>query len=237
MTAEQNKEQNGTGAAVYIPFRTFVTAVDTLQQALPRELDPSVWRSFSGGTRGQTMSAFKFLRLVDADGTVQPILTRLVDANVDERRVILKEILRSCYGSIAELANVNASSKQLSDAMRAYNVAGGTLDKAIRFFLDAAEFAELPISPHWSAGRRTPAAGARTAKKKNARSPAPKKSNGSSTNQGEQAIHSRELASGGNVTLSMSINPITLTPGDRQWLFEVIDAFQGYPESVEQPEG
>jgi len=45
---------------------------------------------------------------------------------------------------------------------------------------------------------------------------------------GEVATHTIQLSSGGTATLSMDINPITLSQVDREWLFGVVDAFQNY---------
>jgi hypothetical protein len=47
-----------------------------------------VWPSFAGGVQSQTLGAFKFLKLIDEEGIVQPILTRLVNARGDPKSTI-----------------------------------------------------------------------------------------------------------------------------------------------------
>ena len=51
----------------YIAFKTFLTAIETLQHALPPVLDRSVWHTFSGSLQSHTLGAFKYLELIDDD--------------------------------------------------------------------------------------------------------------------------------------------------------------------------
>jgi hypothetical protein len=134
--------------AVYVPFRTFLAAIEALEDGLPRTLDTSVFPSFSSGVRSQLLSALRFLGLIDDRGVVTEALTDLVE-NKNDRGRILRDAIERAYPTIAELAGSNASQMQLEDAMREYGVGGETLEKAIRFYLQAAEYTGLLVSPLW----------------------------------------------------------------------------------------
>ena len=68
------------------------------------------------------------------------------------------------------LGTVNATRAQLEDEFKKYEITGATLRKAISFFLHAANFAEIPLSPYF--GKIS--AGAATRKPARKRPPAPK---------------------------------------------------------------
>lgn len=74
-------------------------------------------------------------------------VTGVTDGTADET---MREILESKYAGVLELG-MNATQAQLVDAFRDLNVNGSTLRKAIRFFLAAAEFAGIKVSPHFKA--------------------------------------------------------------------------------------
>ena len=75
--------------APYIPFKTFLTAVEALEQGLPDDIDRSVWPTFSYNIQTQTVSAFKFLQLIDDEGHVQDGLRTLV-AQKDDRKALVR---------------------------------------------------------------------------------------------------------------------------------------------------
>jgi hypothetical protein len=93
MATKNGNKKTENRAAVYIPFKTFITAIDTLKPGIPPEIDRTVWPTFSGGLQSQTLGAFKFLGLIEEDGIVKPILNSLVNANDDERKEILGQII------------------------------------------------------------------------------------------------------------------------------------------------
>ena len=138
--------------APYIPFKTFLTAVEVLEQGLPDDIDRSVWPTFSYGTQTHTVSAFKFLQLIDDDGHVQDDLRTLVAQKAD-RKALVGEIVRKRYPTLVELGAKNASTQQLHDGMRQI-VSNSLLIKSTRFFLQAAEYAEIRVSPLWKTGKK-----------------------------------------------------------------------------------
>jgi hypothetical protein len=211
-------------APVYIPFKTFITALDTLQVGMPATLDKSVWASFSGGAQSQTFGAFKFLGLIDENGHVQPILRRLVDAKGDERKAILREIVEKQYAEALALAGKNASFQQLLDLFREYGVQGGTLERVVRFFLDACEYTDLKCSPLWAKAKKT-----LRRQKRDEVPPRVKPSEGNTyQDEVKTSVKTITLRSGGTLSLSLSVDLMALSAEDRTWLFEVIDKLNTY---------
>ena len=142
-------------AAAYVPWKTFLTSIEALMQGLPPRLDRSMWPSLSGGVQSHVLSAFRFMGFVDAEGNVQQALRDIVaafKANDDaERKTLFRRLLETRYAKVVALASQNGSNQALRDTMRAeYNVSGTTLDRAARFYLDAAEYSGVVVSPHWS---------------------------------------------------------------------------------------
>ena len=214
-------------APVYIPFKTFLTAVETLEQGLPPTLDRSVWPSFSGGTQSQTLGAFKFLGLINEQGKVEEILERLVNAKGNERKAVLREIIESQYAGANQLAQKNASFQQLQDYFRGYGVQAGTLERVTRFYLDACEFTGLKGSPLWSKAKKTLRRASKkdevTSKGKPVKIKSPK-----GEREIKTSVKTIQLQSGGTLSLSLSVDLMALSREDREWLFEIIDRLNTY---------
>ena len=230
---KRNKITERDRAPVYIPFKTFLTAVETLGQGLPGTLDRSVWPSFAGGVQSQTLGAFKFLGLVDEDGKVQPILSRLVNAKGDERKNVLREIIESQYAEAIGLAEKNASFQQLQDLFRGYGVQATTLERVVRFFLDACEYAGVRCSPLWAKAKKT------IKRHKRDEGVAKDKTKSRGTNipmRGEikPNIKTVQLKSGGALSLSLSVDFMALSREDREWLFDLIDRLNTYGQSQDE---
>lgn len=233
--------------APYIPFKTFLTALEVLEQGYPDQIDKSVWPTFSFGNQTHTLSAFRFLQLIDDEGNVQEGLRRLVHEKAD-RKGILAEILRKRYPTVVALGQSNATSQQLQDTMRNYAVSGSVLDKAIRFFIQAAEYAGIPLSPLWAKQKRrgtSVAARRRQTSRKRPRQEAHRGQDGGTPAATQEeappaSAETIELESGGSVTLSVDIDAIRLSLSDRQFVFGLIDKLREYgqrSESPQRPEG
>lgn len=218
----QRKEQRR--APAYIPLKTFLTAVETLQQGLPKTLDRSVWPSFAGGAQSQTLGAFKFLKLIDEEGTVQPLLHSLVGAKGDDRKAILRDIIKREYADAIQLGEANASFQGLSDLFRGYGIQGGTLERAIRFFLDACSYTGLKGSPLWTKAKKT---FRRLPKKEDG--PKVRPTVGQELGaKSQSSIKTIQLRSSGTLTLSLSADIMALSKEDREWLFLLIDQLNAY---------
>lgn len=221
------KSNNESRVAVYLPYATLLTGIETLEVGLPAKLHKSVWRSQSGGIQAQLLSAFKFLRLIDDEGAVQDTLRQLVQ-DKENRDAQLRQIIEAAYPTIGPLAASNASQKDFEDAMREYGVAGTTLDKAIRFYLQAAERLGLPVSPHWRKGRATTAVSSprkKTVKRKAEESitPPPPPPPPPASQDMTQIV-----LGGGIVTVTLNVTgPLTqLVREDRDFVFGLVDTMR-----------
>ena len=114
------------------------------------------------------MTALKVLKLTDADGRPTDELERLVFAEGDERRALLRQILERFYAPVFELDLSRASRGQFHEAFRSFGTKEGVLTKCEAFFIRAAQDAGVELSRHILAGRhganrtRTSPAGGRS---------------------------------------------------------------------------
>jgi hypothetical protein len=144
-------------AVPYIAFATLRHLIERLaEEGLPPRIDRSYLKGSEGG-KTQVLQALRSLELIDQHGTVTDDLTRLV--NDDENRPqLVADRLASRYPGLLELGKVNATQSQLEDELRKGGVSGDTLRKAAAFYLKAAEYAGVTVSPNW----KTPSVGANT---------------------------------------------------------------------------
>jgi hypothetical protein len=219
-----------TAPAAYLPFKTFISAIEALEQGLPRKLDRTIWRSQSGIIQSQIMMALRFFGLLSEDDTPTPALQRLVEGK-EKRKEHVGALLHHAYHNIIDHDLTKMTPRMLEDEMGQYNVSGDTRRKAVGFFLRAAKFAELPMHPLLSAQIRETGSGTR---KKRSKSVKPNEPNGNdSPVQLFAPIEgaSRKtvtLKSGGAVTLEISANPFFMSATDRTFVFALIDKLHDY---------
>lgn len=202
--------------APYVPFRTFMAALEGFERGLPSQIDRSLWPSYSGAIRGQLLAALRFFGLIDEGHCPTPGLRELV-ARPEARRGCLRALLEKCYQPLMALELTRSSPHQFDEAVRSlYGLGGATHRKAVSFFLQAAQYAGIPLSPLLKARTRTAAFGHRRAPA--AAAPAP----------GPGVSKSVELKSGGSVTLTASLDLFSLSAEDRAFVFDLIDRMQQY---------
>jgi hypothetical protein len=231
--------QNGTlesRTAPYIPFPTFISALDRLGPdvaKVPEIIDRSMFDSFSGTAQGQVMATFRFLNLTDSQNRARPELKELV-ALPAERKTRLRSILEAAYADVFAIGLHRASPKQLDDAIEHYNVYGATLRKAVSFFCKAAQFADIPLSPFIT--RRKGKSGRR---KNGARA---KAQTGPDTNGSTESgfeppksvpmqRNSRTLkleTGDAEITISVRFDPFTTSAFDRDYIFGLVDTLSNY---------
>lgn len=229
--------ENGDGqAAVYVAFTTFKNALDQLAQGVPNRVDRSVFPGLSGGVQAQLLAGMRFLGLIDGDGKPQPSLAKVAVLDEPSRKRELRAILEDTYADLFALNLKKTTPAELNEQMaQSYNVSGDTRDKAVRFFLSAAEYAGVPLSQLFEK-KRGRTASASTPKRRRGR---PKGSSGASAptrSTGTGATKTVQLTSGGELTLSASIDLFALTADDRKFVFDLIDRMDSY-EREESDEG
>jgi len=207
----------GRPVVPYVPFKTFLTALDALEAGLPNQLDRSVWPSYSGAIQGQLLGAFRFLGLMDEGNCPTPALAELVSKR-GARRELLRGLIEHRYRTLVALDLTRTSPRQLDDAMRQYGLSGATHKKALSFFLQAAQFAGMPLSVLLKAKTRTAAFGHKRAA---ASTPPPETS-------AAPLSKTVRLRSGGTLTVAASLDLFSLAGDDRKLVFDLIDRLQEY---------
>jgi hypothetical protein len=146
------------------PYSAFRTILNLVERTEKGAAPPRIDRSFLSGSEGgktQTLSALKSLGLIGKQGEVTPKLTTLVK-NPANRPDLFRALLESHYPDQIALSGVHATQRQLEESFKKNELVGDTRRKAIAFYLHAAKYAHLPLSPNFKAPRlRGNAVGAR----------------------------------------------------------------------------
>jgi hypothetical protein len=149
-TAESGStEKSGKWVPPYISFKTLQpTLLEKMEQNPTPRIDRSYLDTFSGGYQAQVMAALRSLDLIGPNGEVQQTLKDLV-SNREARPRLIGELVRRYYPNQLALAEEKETQAKLEDSFRSYGVTGSTLRRAIAFFMQAAQFAEIPLSKNW----------------------------------------------------------------------------------------
>lgn len=214
----------------YVPFKTFLAAIEGFERNMPTQIDSSVWPTYSGAIRSQLLGAFKFLGLIDEKG--QPTATlKTVVGDKGNRKATLRKVLESSYKGVIGAGLQNMTPKMFDDLMAAYGMSGDTHKKVSSFFLQAAKYAEIPMSPLLQKRRASGARRRRTGEEQDSESlvfrPDVSVPQGSS--------RTVELKSGGKLTLILSINMFDLLGEDREFVFGIVDQCQRYESGKAKP--
>ena len=217
----------------YAPFKTFLNALESFRGTVPGQINRTVWPSFSGGTVSQLITTFRFLGLIDDDFKPTRQLGVLAGDNVAARQSELRQLLQRSYPEVIAIDLATATPKQLNEVFtESYTANGATLQKAIAFFLHAAQYAELPLSQFLTRRRGRRKRGT-LAKARNANGteklvelqfdPQP--------NQG--TARTIQLASGGEIALRIQFDAFTVSQVDREFIFRLIDQLAAYERGSE----
>lgn len=133
----------------YVSWGTLQNTIDRMvkDKAWPEQVDRSYLRNLPGGAQGELITAMKSLGLTDDNMRPSDTLKRMV-AEPNDQPAILREAMERYYAGPLALSQ-HATQLQLEDSFRKYGVQGSTLRKAVRFFLAAAKFAEIPVSKNF----------------------------------------------------------------------------------------
>jgi hypothetical protein len=131
----------------YASWGTVLNLIEKMErEGTPSRIDKSYLSSMSGTTQNQVRAALHSLGLVGESEKVTADLIALA-TKPDERRELVASMLQSRYPSLVAL-DTDATKGQLDEVLASYGLNGETLRKARSFFVAAATFAGLPLSPH-----------------------------------------------------------------------------------------
>jgi len=219
----------------YLPFKTFLSSLDALSHGVPPKIDRTLWRSQSGVTQGLIMNTYRFFALVEDDDESDSSSGDLeqMAKHPDKRPEILRSLIEAQYWEILQDHDLTKMTLKMLDSAfeKAFSVSGGTKQKAITFFLKAARFASMPLSPYLSSMLRT------TRRRRNARVRLPENANaepGRNVPAADAQIakaastHSVQLISGGRLTVSIAADPFKMSQEDRHFVFSIVDQLKKY---------
>jgi hypothetical protein len=131
----------------YTAFRNLLNLLERLEANMPPRIDRS-FLTGSGAVNTQTLKALRSLGLIDEGGVVQPRLIELA-TNPEDRPALIARMVEHFYPKPVALGKVNATQKQLEESFDDMEVTGDTRRKAIAFFLKAADYGKLTLSPYF----------------------------------------------------------------------------------------
>jgi hypothetical protein len=212
-------------AVAYVPFKTFLAAIEGFERHMPEPIDNSAWPTYSGAIKSQLLGAFRFLGLIDDKGTAMPALKSLVEDKA-HRKANLRKIMEASYKPLIAAGLQNMSPKRFDELMGDYGMQGETHNKVVSFFIKAARYAELPISPLLLRRGARPI----TARKRKHDEGGDEGVVGISVPQTSSGGTSKtvDLVSGGQLTVVLSVNLLDLNASDREFVFGIIDKVQSY---------
>ena len=138
-------------APPYIAPKTFINFLERLKaQGIPTRIDRSVVPSFSGGIQGHLFTALKYLNLMTQKHIPTDTLRSLVSSEGEERQAKFKEILVASYPFLfKEEVNLRGiTAQELQELFGREGLSGGTIRKAIIFFIEIAKGAGIELSPY-----------------------------------------------------------------------------------------
>ena len=141
-------EDEKAAAAAYVPWATFKNALDSLAQFTPNQIDRSTFPGMAWSVQNQLFTGLKFLGLMNEKGKPLPALHKVAVTDENVRKRELQQILRDRYAELFKLDLMKATPDQLKVEMaRVFSMKGDTNEKAMRFFLAAAEYTGTQLSP------------------------------------------------------------------------------------------
>jgi hypothetical protein len=237
MSTQIQNGDNGRSAA-YGSWGTMKNAFDGLAQGVHHRIDRTAFPGMSGGAQTALLAGLRFLGLINADGTPTPALHSLAVPDESARKKQIEAVLREKYADLFALDLTKVTPALLEERMgESYNVSGSTRDKAVRFFLQALEYLEIPVSPLF----KKVAASAPGATRKRRAVQRPKAGGepliGDDEDEGDDdeppapgTSRTVSLRSGGTLTVSASMDVFKLSVSDRGFVFGLIDKLDEYEQ-------
>jgi hypothetical protein len=231
-------------AAPVPPYSSFTTVrhlIERMEQhGVPGRIDNTYLVGMAGGTQSQVKHALRSLDLINDDGTVTPRLIDLVKHPEDRAR-LLGQLLRERYPRLTDLGQ-SATRGQLDESLKSYGLNGATARKAASFFIAAATYAQLPLSPYFPAARSGSGGPGATRTRRNPgkrKQPAPAAGDTTDAQDSPGTDYSTRVKVGnaGTVMLTVNINPIKLSEPDRDFFFELVDRMKAYASAQTPPAG
>jgi hypothetical protein len=230
--ADQDKKPS---AAVYVAWGTFKNAIEALSQVTPNRIDKTVYPGLNAAVVNQLLAAFKFLGLIEDNGKPTASLLHLAVKEEGVRKQQLEAIIRHRYADLFSLDLQKTTPAELAEKIeKSYGVRGDTREKAVRFFIGAASYLGIPVSPLLKKATNGGIAKKRASRKIRAPN-TPMPGIDRQTQQEGSGGSSRviKLKSGGSLSLSATLNYLSLSPSDRKFFGDLIDRLDDYEKGAD----
>lgn len=219
---------NGKMVPPYLPYKTLISSLENLGQGIPPRIDRSIWKNQPGTVQSQILSAYRFLGLMLETTEPTDALRELVKHR-QSPTAILKKILEEKYKPILshDLATMTITMLN-AEFEQSFGVDGETKKKGIRFFLQAAKANGFVLSRFLLDQTRTSGG---TRKKRNGKRESDEDTvedleEEETTAKGPERTIA--LNSGGQLTISISVDLFELSSSDRDFVFGLIDSLRKY---------
>jgi hypothetical protein len=223
------------GTPAYIPWRTFTNTLDALAASMPNRIDPSAFPGQSGTMKNQLLLTFRFFGFISDDGKPTAALIAVAVKDENARKNALRKLVEQKYAPLIALNLVKTTPAEFGEKMtEVYEISGDTRLKATRFFLNAAEYLGIEVSPLLLRDKTkaigSPNGTARKRRAKRTTEPDTEDEEEEEEPQETSAAESRsvELKSGGTLTLSATTKFMALSSADRIFVFGLIDKLEEY---------
>ncbi len=183
-------------APPYMSWLTLSNYLASFQQGVPPKIDKSGMITMSGTNRTYTMSALKYLGLIDASGKPESALEELASLSTPGRQAEYQQklsgILKTAYSYLfdndATFNLATSTAGHFSEKFKDQGVAGDTVRKSGAFFLGAAKDAGITVSKLILDARK------RGRKAGSLSKPKPRKQKKASKKPGETSVQTGEVA-------------------------------------------
>jgi Family of unknown function (DUF5343) len=135
----------------YVTYATWSRVLEDVRVHKPTQLDMSYLHDLGlSDSMGVTVkAALSFLGLVEGDGIPTEKLAELVNAEGDDRKTLVRDLVEEAYGAIVgEMDLEHATMGQLQDAFKRVGAEGNVGHKCVTFFLALAKDADMALSPN-----------------------------------------------------------------------------------------
>lgn len=227
------EEAQGKLVPPYLPYKTLLSSLENLGQGIPPRLDRSIWKNQPGTVQSQILSAYKFLGLMNESTEPTEVLRFLVEHRASPTPV-MKKLLEDKYKAILDKHPLSTMTTTMlsSEFEAAFQVDGETKKKCIRFFLQASKANGFVLSKFLldqtraSSGPRKKRVSKRETEQDDVDDALEEDTDVASNGTTKTVT----LASGGRLSIALSVDLFSLSTEDRNFVFGLIDSLQGYEQ-------
>ncbi|MCA1278272.1 DUF5343 domain-containing protein [Saccharopolyspora sp. 7B] len=222
----------------YLAFRVLMNTADRMAgvSSLPAAIDRSYLNWMSGTVQTAFLSTVRQFEFVGDQDVPTERLRRFVYEK-ESRPEIIGDLIREHYAPIIEIGQKHATKQQLHSLWKDnYGQDGDTRTRAIKFFLDAANFADIELSPEWAKTGGSSGGPAVPRPRRRRSRTAPKRTSTAASTGDQGHVEKVPLASGAGVlTVGVDADLFQISEEDRTFVFALVDMIHQYRQKHPNP--